>query len=174
MRRPRSKRAPRGPRAKLYECKCKSCACEFSYVSEKEPRYCISCKSDHLEVKAYAPKTGDAPFQPGFFSFKFETRSTGSADPLADLFGQIFSALLGGRFHSEMPPPPSRPRLTMSREEAALFIAGFSETPKDYILDSPQARESAYKRAAKACHPDTGGSHDLFVKLQQAKEALDL
>lgn len=83
----------------------------------------------------------------------------------------------------EWTPPPSRTRPAMSREDAAQWLAdqanhglkmpaasGFR--PED-ILRSADFRESAYRRAARRLHPDTGGSHELFVKLQQAKEALE-
>ena len=86
------------------------------------------------------------------------------------------------------PRKPRAPRArttlpAMSREEAAAFIAthglnGGSATPNRYarlaqdILHDPDACADAYKRAARRLHPDAGGSHDQFVKLQQAKEAL--
>jgi len=32
--------------------------------------------------------------------------------------------------------------------------------------------DAAYREAARKCHPDTGGSHELFLKLQKAVEIL--
>lgn len=67
------------------------------------------------------------------------------------------------------PAPPDQ----MTREEAALYIAGFSAFPKDYIFESQTNLESAYRKAASVLHPDIpGGSHDAFVRLQKAKEVL--
>jgi hypothetical protein len=37
---------------------------------------------------------------------------------------------------------------------------------------SPAAINSAFRRLAKSAHPDGGGSHDAFVRLTQARDAL--
>lgn len=64
------------------------------------------------------------------------------------------------------------PSTEMGVIEAAMFIAGFSSIPKDHILNG--ALEQAYRRAAAVLHPDApGGSHEQFVRLQQAKAVLD-
>ena len=85
----------------------------------------------------------------------------------------LFAMLDAFGIHPGVPPLPRRPP-TMDRYEAALFLSVHSGCiPKDYILDSPEACERAYKLAARKLHPDAGGSHELFVKLQEAKAALD-
>ena len=160
-------RKPRAPRVRTtrarhkgigtWGAQCRDCKTKFRVLWGAKPKFCIACKSENLGIKAghlTAHERADR-----------DARIVSAGIRLAILF---LEALLGG-----MPPPtfPKRPP-TITREDAAAFIAGFSETPKDYILDSTEARESAYRRAARACHPDSGGSHDLFVKLQQAKEAL--
>jgi hypothetical protein len=62
----------------------------------------------------------------------------------------------------------------MMREEAAIFIAGFSAIPKDFILLGGQL-DRAYKIAAGVLHPDRQtGSHELFVRLQKAKQILEM
>lgn len=69
--------------------------------------------------------------------------------------------------------PPATDPSEMTREEAALFIAGYANTPKDYILGDQAQLEYAYRIAAKALHPDTqSGNHELFLRLQAAKAVL--
>jgi len=61
----------------------------------------------------------------------------------------------------------------MTEEEALMFI--HRHAPAYGVLDIknfPEIRERAYRAAAFKLHPDQGGSHDEFVKLQQAKEIL--
>lgn len=61
----------------------------------------------------------------------------------------------------------------MTEEEAVMFI--HRHAPAYGVLDIknfPEIRERAYRAAAFKLHPDQGGSHDEFVKLQQAKEIL--
>ena len=59
-----------------------------------------------------------------------------------------------------------------SRQEAAMFLAAYSSVPKDYILDSAESRDDAYRRAARVLHPDSGGSHEQFVELQRMMRVL--
>jgi curved DNA-binding protein CbpA len=41
------------------------------------------------------------------------------------------------------------------------------------ILEEQEARDIAYRLAAKRLHPDAGGSTEDFQKLQEAKRILD-
>lgn len=171
-RKPRAKRKPESKRAKMppplltYECLCKSCGANFRFASPVKPAYCIACKSEDLNVMV-CPEGTAGPYG---FSFQF------SGEAMGDLFTRIIEMMMGDpviREHAGFPPPPPPARpASMSRHEAALFLAVHSCTPKDYILDSTAAMEQAYKRAARKLHPDTGGSHDLFVKLQEARAVL--
>jgi hypothetical protein len=43
----------------------------------------------------------------------------------------------------------------------------------EQILNDKAAFADAYRSAARKLHPDTGGSQDAFVKLQQARTVLD-
>ena len=171
--RPRKPRAPRAPRARttrarskdigIWNAVCRNCKTKFRVLDGPKPKTCIICKSKKLDIKAGRANAQERIER----DVRFMHAATG--------FVHMIMGMLGIPIHFPPrfePPPPPRTRHAMSREEAALFIAGFSETPKDYILDSAEARESAYKRAARSCHPDSGGSHELFVKLQQAKAAL--
>jgi hypothetical protein len=73
-------------------------------------------------------------------------------------------------------PPPAQANGRMSVEEAARFIAeqatagGCPVAPDDVI---GPFRQDAYRAAARRLHPDSGGSHDAFTKLQHAKRVLD-
>lgn len=67
----------------------------------------------------------------------------------------------------------------MSKEDAAHFIATHQNGTGQYfsvagILQNPTFAAEAYRNAARTLHPDAGGAHDLFVKLQQAKTVLGL
>lgn len=54
-------------------------------------------------------------------------------------------------------------------QEAANFIAQYCIYPPHAIV---RELDAAYKEAARKCHPDTGGNHELFLKLQKAVEIL--
>jgi hypothetical protein len=57
---------------------------------------------------------------------------------------------------------------------AAKFIALHAREPHtDRVLKDPEYRKMAYRRAAAKLHPDKGGSHDDFLKLQKAMEVLE-
>jgi hypothetical protein len=60
------------------------------------------------------------------------------------------------------PPPPVRKSLFNTVEEAVLHVT------QGQPLGDWKAIKLAYKRTAKAMHPDSGGSHEDFVKLQEA------
>lgn len=63
-------------------------------------------------------------------------------------------------------PEPGKP--FASREEAVKFLchlAGY----RPEVFDSGH-RDSVLKRAAKAAHPDSGGSHETFIRMTQAIE----
>jgi hypothetical protein len=87
--------------------------------------------------------------------------------PILDLFGIPIPPL-----PHDIPPPP-RTAPAMSREEAICFLSEHGKYPPAQISRSPACQAAAYRKAARKLHPDTGGSHELFVKLQQAKAALD-
>jgi hypothetical protein len=71
-------------------------------------------------------------------------------------------------------PPKSQP--FDSKEEAASFIIAQQDTPAPAysVIADAALRTEVYRRAAARLHPDSPtGSHELFVKLQQAKEILE-
>lgn len=73
-----------------------------------------------------------------------------------------------------LPPPPAK----LSREAAARVLArgaadGGKEIPVDVILTNPAARTRAFRAAAVAHHPDTGGDAEKMVELVDARELLD-
>jgi len=147
----------------IWNATCRDCKTTFRVFIGLKPKFCISCKGTKLTVKPgrmnRAEKAEmDARFVHAASHFVFS---------LLDMFG-IPVPPLGSSF-----PPPAGIRSTMSRHDAALFLATHAVIPKDYILDSTEARDKAYRIAASKLHPDKqGGSHELFVKLQEAKAAL--
>jgi hypothetical protein len=62
----------------------------------------------------------------------------------------------------------------MSKEDAARWMADLAgvKTPRGLITDE-DFRQATYKLAARKVHPDTGGSHEQFVKLQAALKILE-
>ena len=68
------------------------------------------------------------------------------------------------------------PKNMTSPSDAAAFIAraaGVSHTLGEDIMFEPESLAQYYRTAAKRIHPDRGGKHDAFVRLQQAKAILD-
>lgn len=68
----------------------------------------------------------------------------------------------------------------MSIEAAARFIAAagspeghFDHETADAIRYDPTLRAVCYRAAAKRLHPDTGGDHAVFARLQEAKRILE-
>jgi hypothetical protein len=58
--------------------------------------------------------------------------------------------------------------------DAAVLIERYSGFHAADIFRSPDTFHAAYRKAFANVHPDTpGGSHDLFIELSRAKEALD-
>lgn len=73
---------------------------------------------------------------------------------------------------SGMPMPAAQ----MTADVAARLIAhaaGDTDTGAWVQLVDAQARDDAYRRAAKRLHPDAGGSTEDFQRLQEAKRILD-
>ncbi len=61
-----------------------------------------------------------------------------------------------------------------SAQAAAVFIAKHANGHSAaQILNNSLAAKTAYSAASIKLHPDTGGSHEAFIQLQQAKELLD-
>jgi hypothetical protein len=68
---------------------------------------------------------------------------------------------------------PSAEGRTTSKEDAAAFLAVHSGLNRVDILENPQVRADAYKRAAAKLHPDNeGGSHEKFLELQKNVKVL--
>lgn len=70
-------------------------------------------------------------------------------------------------------PPASSPESDL--EKAARFLVDHTEYRlwrwEQVVRDAGVFRE-AYQQAVKKCHPDTGGSHDLFIQFQGAADLL--
>lgn len=63
-----------------------------------------------------------------------------------------------------------------SADEAAKFImaaAGVNGDARNFFNDSADGRAAILRKAAANMHPDSGGSHDQFVKLQAAKALIE-
>ncbi len=67
---------------------------------------------------------------------------------------------------------PSAEGSVGTRESAAAFMATHSGVAMKEILISPTAMTTAYRKAASALHPDSGGNNDDFIKLQEARKVL--
>lgn len=61
---------------------------------------------------------------------------------------------------------------TMTEDQAAQWIAGHAGATTITVLRSKEDLETAYKAAARRLHPDAGGKHSDFIRLQQAVELL--
>lgn len=58
-------------------------------------------------------------------------------------------------------------------ESAAGFLQQHSEIACEEILAAQSVYKLAYRLAAKKLHPDAGGNHDDFTRLQEAAKLLD-
>jgi hypothetical protein len=66
----------------------------------------------------------------------------------------------------------------MTVEQAARFIAEHApgtdpDRVRQILRNEGGARERCYKLAARRLHPDAGGDHEQFTRLQAAKRVLD-
>lgn len=68
---------------------------------------------------------------------------------------------------------PASTQPVMTTEAAARFIGGFTRGVWQDLVRSAEVVAAAYRIAARACHPDTGGSTEQFQQLQEAKRVLD-
>jgi len=74
------------------------------------------------------------------------------------------------------PPPPKPSVPKMSRVAAARFLSKFSSFTVSGLLEHTNTcARPAYLQAVKYLHPDNKetGSHELFLKLQEAMEVLE-
>lgn len=62
---------------------------------------------------------------------------------------------------------------TMTVEQAALVIAGFGDTLRDYILDSSDAYRTAVRKAMARTHPDVAKDSQAWGAVSRAKAVLD-
>lgn len=67
---------------------------------------------------------------------------------------------------------PSAEGKSTTREDAAAFIAQHSGFAMGDILTDVGTKVAAYRKAAIELHPDRGGNHDTFLKLQEALKTL--
>lgn len=71
-------------------------------------------------------------------------------------------------------PPPGGDSQEMDVETAARVLASHTfNIPHTAILNDRSDYEQALKCAQRAAHPDAGGNHEAFVRVQQAKDVLE-
>jgi hypothetical protein len=66
-----------------------------------------------------------------------------------------------------LPPAPTT-NGNLTESDAGQWIAQHAGATLDYVLANKDNLESAYYLAARKLHPDVGGNHGDFIKLQQA------
>jgi len=72
------------------------------------------------------------------------------------------------------PDAQPMPASFASSQSAAVFLADHAEGwSAGQILNNSLVLKSAYNAASIKLHPDTGGTHEGFVQLQQAKDLLE-
>jgi hypothetical protein len=64
------------------------------------------------------------------------------------------------------------PEHSDTTRDAALLLERLTGYHEDQIIQRPDIREEAYKLACRKAHPDTGGNHEQFVKVQEAIKIL--
>jgi hypothetical protein len=78
--------------------------------------------------------------------------------------GQQYHSKVHEYFHAEIPKAQPKATIVNSSYRRALTLLGL------VVPYSPGDVKSAYKRLALKYHPDIGGSHDEFVRLQEARD----
>jgi hypothetical protein len=68
--------------------------------------------------------------------------------------------------------PPPTPAQKMSRFDACIFLQSNSDVDAGSIGAFSKSRDEAYRQAARRLHPDAGGNHEQFVRLQEAMRVL--
>lgn len=68
---------------------------------------------------------------------------------------------------------PGSTEPVMSTEMAARVLAGAGGASPADVLSTRSAAQAAYRIAARAAHPDTGGSTEAFQRLNEAKRIID-
>lgn len=68
--------------------------------------------------------------------------------------------------------PASTANNGMTPQQAAETIARTSDFPWSSILDKHSVARDAVRQALNRSHPDRGGSQDVFVRVQKAREVL--
>ncbi len=76
------------------------------------------------------------------------------------------------RFRPRPPKAKPAPGATEAEREAAGFLARFGGKSTAEILGSAEAFGAAYRAASAVLHPDRGGAHEEFLRLQQAVDRL--
>jgi hypothetical protein len=74
----------------------------------------------------------------------------------------------GEQYRGWLALPPATSNI-QTPQDAANFFAQYCDFPPHAIWRN---LDVAYKQAVRKCHPDTGGSHELFIRLQQALQIL--
>lgn len=69
--------------------------------------------------------------------------------------------------------PSARTDLAMTIDEAAELIAALSGASPAMIRMERETFDKAAKQAAAKSHPDAGGSHEGFVRVQEAKRVIE-
>ena len=67
----------------------------------------------------------------------------------------------------QVKPPPPKPAMAL---DEALSVLDLTEIDLPGLTIKSLTRR--YRKMARKYHPDTGGNHDLFIKLNQAFEDL--
>ncbi|HEV8653157.1 MAG TPA: J domain-containing protein [Actinomycetes bacterium] len=73
-------------------------------------------------------------------------------------------------------PPPAPPDGRMTPEQAARIVAEGADNPdawEDILENLMGIRQAYYHDAARRLHPDAGGSHEAFTRIQAAMRVLD-
>jgi hypothetical protein len=80
-----------------------------------------------------------------------------------EIDGEQYHSRFHEYFYREIPKAqPKQPPRPMSNHAHALLLLGLAPPYTD------QDVKQAYKRLARTAHPDAGGSHEQFIKLQTA------
>lgn len=85
----------------------------------------------------------------------------------------FFETIFGEEFFEKPSPPPNQPTdkpRAWTRDQTIRRLCELAQEAYPTEL----SEEKLYRRALRYCHPDSGGTHELFVELGEIKQRLKI
>lgn len=137
-------------------------------------------RSDRVRLTFIHPKVGFLEYPcDTYYEYQNNVRAivlTLEAQRAMARYGAVMDDQQYRGWKQELPPPESIVGQVWTLDEAAEVVATLAkQSIKDssVLLESEGFYRFCYREAAKAAHPDSGGSEAIFKRLQSARELLE-